>query len=151
MPSFSIPTLPSSVLSLIIPMWPFSRWSHRSLTLVGALPSALVADGEYAIPVKPDCHVTVYVFPGSYGGSVTSGLAYVAKFGSLEWSSGMSQPFAISSDSCAPFVITIRSQPVGLPASSEGLIVAKNAALSLITGRYSTWMPVCSVNRSSDG
>ena len=127
--------LPSSVLSLIIPTWPFRRGSHRSAREVGARPSAWTASGAYPIPVNPDCQVTVYLLPGSYAGSLTSRLAFAVKFGKSDKSSGISQLLAISSDNCGPFVSTIRSQPVSLPCWRNGLILAKNSALSLMTGR----------------
>ena len=57
--------LPSSVLSLIIPTWPATAGSKRSFRLVGSCPSAAVAFGLYAMPVRPDCHATVYLLPGS--------------------------------------------------------------------------------------
>ncbi len=75
------------MLSLIIPTWPLNAGSQRSLTLVI---SRSVSFGLYAIPVKPDCHATVYLFPGSKSGFFTSGLAYLTKFGSCAWSSGIS-------------------------------------------------------------
>ena len=68
-----------------------------------------VRRGSYAMPVKPDCQATVYLFPGSYAGLFTSGLAYFAKFPSCEWSSGTSQPFFTSWVSCQLFVRTTMS------------------------------------------
>src|SRR6478736_3281562 len=112
MPRCSRPILPSSVLSLIMPTWPASAGSQRSARLSGSRPSAWVALGLYAMPVKPDCHTTEYLFPGSYEGLLIESLAYFVKLGSWLRSSGISQLLPINSDSWAPLVITMMSQPV---------------------------------------
>ena len=98
-------------------------------TLLGSRPSASVAlraVGDAGEPGLPGDRVPV---AGVVGGILHRVARVRRKFGSSDWSRGISHLLSISWDSWAPFVSTIRSQPVGLPGELrpdlrvEGVVV----------------------------
>ncbi len=147
-PFASITRPTESASSISIETLPLSFGSSRSCSIDSTGP---VRSSFHAIPVIPDCQGSEYSRSGSNGGLACASMRF-SMFGISSLSSFCTHSCSMSSPGKRELSVNTKmSRSIPWPCESGPCTFAKYSALSLISSKYSTVMPVSSVNWSSVG